>query len=333
MNVLKRTKDFRLLAIEALFRHVHPTIRKSSQLQKELSIRTVGYFGEKNVDYMLRTYPHAKALALPDTRLAYKNYDFQLDSVILTPQMCIILETKNWAGELEYDPALQQLIQFYAGQKNRYRCPIAQVETQKRNLAGWFLENNLPSLPIKTFVVISNSSTILNNPQHDQYFSEKVFHVDLLHEKLDELLSLTGRETVPPNLMKHISRNFNDRKIYRFEDILAKFNITKSHLIKGIICEKCWSHTMTKKGHSWICAHCRYTDKNAHVQAIYDYFLLHDMKPVTNSELRNFLNIPSRHIVYSMVKNMKLKMTHTKRHAIYHAPSLDQFPQNSNVPS
>lgn len=333
MNVLKRTKDFKLLAVEALIRHLQPALRTHGRIQRELSIRSSGYYGEKNVDYMLRTYPHKDALVLPDTRLAYKNYDFQLDSIILTPQTCIILETKNWAGELEYDSALQQLTQFNGGQKKRYRCPMAQVETQKRNLTGWLLEHNFPSIPVETFVVISNSATILNNPHQDSYFSEKVFHADLLHEKLDKLFSTTRELPSFVNPVKGLPEKMNANKVYRYEDILSKFDISKSQLVEGLICEGCWNHTLIRKGHNWICTQCGHADKKAYVQAIYDYFLLNQMQPVTNRELRSFLKLPSRHIVYSLVKHMNLKMTHTKRHAIYHAPALEQFPQNSNLPS
>lgn len=333
MNIKKRTKDFKLLAIEAVFRNIKPHLRKQKWLQRELSNRTAGYYGEKNVDYMLQIYPNNAALALPDVRLKNKGFEFQLDNIILATHCHIIFETKKWAGELVYDADLKQLIQHHQGYKKRYNCPISQVETQKRNLSAWYLEHGFPVPPIETFVVISNSSTILSNPQQDKHFSEKVFHADLLHEKLDELFSTTHTQTSPSTLTKRILHTIENHRVERFEDILTKMNINHKQLIEGVSCEKCWHPSMERRSRGWHCNHCGHSDKNAHIQTVYDYFLLNGMKPVTNREIRAFLNVPSRKITYTLLQNMGLKMTGNRRHAIYHAPPLSQFPQNSVLPS
>src|SRR5699024_3460021 len=111
-------------------------MRKDKRLRQELSNRTAGYYGEKHLDYMLRIYPHNSAHALSAIRLKYKNFDFQLDTVILTNQRHVILETKNWAGELVYDTSLRQLIKLQIDRKIRYPCPNTQVLKQKRHLIG-----------------------------------------------------------------------------------------------------------------------------------------------------------------------------------------------------
>ena len=332
MNVTKRTKDFRLLGIEALFRQIKPFMRKDKRLRQELSNRTAGYYGEKHLDYMLRIYPHNSAHALSAIRLKYKNFDFQLDTVILTNQRHVILETKNWAGELVYDPSLRQLIQLQVDRKVRYPCPIAQVEKQKRNLTGWFLENDLPVLPIETFVVISNASTILSNPQQDQLFTRKVLHVDLLHERLDTLFLPNTRKATPSSSLNKVFHSIQAQSFHRYEDILRKRNITQTQLITGISCEKCWQYPMIRQARNWHCTKCGHADRNAHIQTVYDYFLLNEMKPATNSEIRTFLNAPNRKVTYNLLKNMKLKMSGSRRHTLYHPPPLEQFPQNSSLP-
>src|SRR5699024_11156934 len=140
---------------------------------QELSNRTAGYYGERNVDYMLRTYPNNSALALPDIRLNHKGFDFQLDNIILTHHCFVILETKNWAGELIYEPKLRQFIKQKNDRKKRSPCPIAHAEKQNQNLSSWISEHGLPDPPIETLTVISNSSNILTIPQQDEHFSKK----------------------------------------------------------------------------------------------------------------------------------------------------------------
>ena len=332
MNILKRMKDFKLLSTESFVRNLKPYMRREKWIQQELSNRTAGYYGERNVDYMLRTYPDNSALALPDIRLNHKGFDFQLDNTILTHHCFVILETKNWAGELIYDPELRQLIQHHNGRKKRYPCPMAQAEKQKQNLSAWLFEHDLPVPPIETFIVISNPSTILSNPQQDEHFSKKFFHADLLHEKLDDLFANTSTRSGPSGTNQQIFNYIKNHQIQRFDSILTHANFSRNQLMMGIPCMTCWESTMLRHARNWHCQHCGTIDKHAHVQIIYDYFLLNGMRPVTNREIRSFLQIPSRKIVYKMLINMGLKMTGTRRHAMYHPPSLEKFPQHSNLP-
>src|SRR5699024_4813108 len=165
-------------------------------------------------------------------------------------------------GELVYDPSLRQLVQLQADRKIRYPCPIAQAEKQKRNLNGWFLENDLPVLPIETFVVISNASTILSNPQQDQLFSKKVLHVDLLHERLDTLFPSNTRKIAPSSLLYKMFHSIQAQSFHRFEDILRKRKITQAQLINRISCEKCLKHPMIRQARNWHCIKCGHVDRN-----------------------------------------------------------------------
>src|SRR5699024_1082174 len=202
-----------------------------------------------------------------------------------------------------YPPDLSQLKQHHKLRKRRYLCQSAHTEKQKQILSAWLSEQGLPVPPIETFIVISNPSTILTNPQQDEHFSKKFFHADLLHEKLDDLFANAPTRSGPSRTNQQIFNYIKNHQIHRFDSILTHANFSRDQLMVGIPCMTCWESTMMRYARSWYCQHCGTIDKQAHVQIIYDYFLLNGMKPVTNREIRSFLQIPSRKIVYNMLIN------------------------------
>lgn len=92
------------------------------------------------------------------------------------------------------------------------------------------------------------------------------------------------------------------------QNILAQYKIKKEELLKGVQCEECLALSMLKEKHGWGCSNCNSVSKNAHLDALRDYVLLPGMT-ITNSELREFLNIQSSSTVKRPLHTMSFPHT------------------------
>ncbi len=69
---------------------------------------------------------------------------------------------------------------------------------------------------------------------------------------------------------------------------------------------------MLKEKHGWCCSNCNSVSKNAHLDALRDYVLLLGMT-ITNSELRESLNIQSSSTIKRLLHTMNLPHTENNK--------------------
>lgn len=103
-------------------------------------------------------------------------------------------------------------------------------------------------------------------------------------------------------------------------DILQYFDISPKEISTGVQCpyKECEFIGMERRYGTWCCPKCGARSKDAHIQAISDYFLL--IKPsITNAELCDFLHINPR-IAYKIFTSMNLPFTGKFRDRVYHKP-------------
>src|SRR5690606_7036726 len=93
----------------------------------------------------------------------------------------------------------------------------------------------------------------------------------------------TLRKLCKKLLISHTPKNTN---------LLAKYDLSVSELKRGVQCPECGKFPMKRKHGTWFCPFCHIKDKNAHIQALYDYFLLVDSS-ITNKKFREFVGIGS----------------------------------------
>lgn len=99
-------------------------------------------------------------------------------------------------------------------------------------------------------------------------------------------------------------------------DILEKFDIKPSELVKGVCCPKCKSLPMIRKNKVWACNSCSFCSKYAHIDSLKDYVLLIG-QTITNQQLRSFLCLSSRSISTNLLKSMNLKHSGNTKGRVY----------------
>ena len=330
--IRQRKKPYSLLCYEALFRRLKNKYRQSHAVHQDYANVLSGYLGERQVDYILSATPTYFSHAYQGLRLKNHQHYFQMDTVLLSNKFILIIEIKNWKGVLTYHSNLKNITQIYNNTEKSYRNPITQVEAHKLQLEYWLQQMlGIYGVPIETLVVISDSATILKNPQEDPQFYNTVIYADNLPSKLDELWKKYPKSSLTNSQLREIHSHFLKYNDDYQPDLIRLYNLDKSHLIHGIECAKCGQYPMSRVHGKWYCIHCSFTDKLAHERVILDYFLL--FKPtITNKDCREFLQIESPKVAYSLLQSMKLNKSGEHRGREYHAPKLEDYPQHSHIP-
>jgi hypothetical protein len=327
--VLPRTKPYALLCYEALFRSLLSHLRENKTLRDEFGIHQAGYRGEKNADYVLSTYPHKSAYIFQGIRLKAGPFNFQIDTLMVTSSFILILEIKNFKGEIEYNPKTHQIIQFDGDQKKSQKNPILQAEAQKRHLTYWLQQSGFPPIPIETLGVSVNPSSILT--YRDESVSAMNFiQLDSLPTSLDNLYKTYTKNIYDSGTIQKLNRKLLRNNTPHKPNFIKQFNIADRHLIKGISCIDCQSSPLQYKGRKWICHRCGKKDSKAHEQKILDYFLLFD-PTISNRVCREILQINSPKVARRLLYSLNLDISGKYYARKYHSPPLDKFPQDSFI--
>ncbi|USK33696.1 NERD domain-containing protein [Bacillus sp. F19] len=308
--------------LQALLRRLPQNHTVRAKIEEEYAKNMAGYRGEQSIDYHLLPLLRKEFLVLHDIRLLNKEYYFQLDIVILTRSYILILEVKNMSGTLCFDQTFKQLIRTINGREEAFPDPILQVRRQQKNLQTWLSEHNYPSMPLHSYIVISNPATILKTiPNYSETVLKKVIHAGSLQDKIhlldnrykDQLLTIKDLNKLSRQLIKHHSPNN--------PDLLQLFHLSKSDLITGVHCIKCFSIPMKKVSGSWVCKKCMFTSKEAYIASLNDYALL--LGPtITNKEIRQFLRISSMSSASKLLTVLNLHHTGSYKNRKYQLPIL-----------
>lgn len=322
-----RVKPHRLLAHEALLRRLKLDYRNNDRLRSEYLKQRARFYGEKNLDYTLSLFPHKEFLHYPDLRLHnFFNY-FQIDSVILTPKVIFILETKNFRGIVEYSAKQKQFLHIADNQTTSYKDPILQAETQKNHLLYWLQQQQI-EMPIETLVVNTNHSTIIRNLDNDELFDYRFVSLENLLFKMEEIYQLYTEKELDIKGMHKLYKILMHKNEPAKSNLLQQYKINKQHLIQGVFCNFCENGYYVRRRYDWICSNCKDMSKNCHEQVILDYFLLHN-EQLSNADTRELLKIESRNTTYRLLDKMDLPKVGERKSRKYLAPHLSQFPQDA----
>jgi hypothetical protein len=313
-----------LLQAEALERRIDVNHRRMQDVKAKIRILRSGYNGEKTIKYYLEQIPEHKYHIFYGLRLPIGNTYFQIDALLISPKLILTLDGKNHSGTLRFEE--NQLIHEYAGNRDVYENPVAQVNRHKILLRHLFEKYKVPSIPVENFVTVCKPATEIIINQGYKEAAQKVIRAYDLLKKVEELEeTYTEKKLTQKNinqLINLLKTLHTPQKI----DILNYFQITEEELITGVQCPRCLYIPMDYNRSKWICPECLLFSKEAFINGINDYFLL--IKPsFTNPELRKFLHMPSSRTTASNIPKLNLPYTGIKRSRIYHQP---KFPFITN---
>ncbi|WP_404447071.1 NERD domain-containing protein [Sutcliffiella horikoshii] len=311
-----REKPLRLLAHEAAMRRVPKTHPKHPQIEQEFYRLHYGYKGEQAMDYFSSFLPHEDykvlhGLRIPDT----KGRHFQMDSLLISPTHCLILDSKYVSGKMEFDEDTGSLIRHNETGQERLGDPFAQLARHKIQLSSIIQDLKLPRLPIYTQIVITHKNATLLK-KSPIILKNVVFHTNLPTriKDIDNIQTHTYFSNKETNkLVKTLL------KIHKDEDfnLMDYYGLSSSEFIRGVICRNCSHAPMQKSYQKWYCFKCGSTEKKPLQHTIKDYPLLGLGNNITNKSFREFVCLNSTSIASKELQVLNLPHKGNKKARIY----------------
>jgi hypothetical protein len=315
--VKKRTIPIEIPKHKALLGRIHSNHPRIPEIEKNYKNKMAGYNGEKSLDFYLSLLSDSKYYIFHGLRLLYKNYYFQIDTLILCAQFALILEVKNIAGKLYFDKDFHQMTRTRNDMKERYKNPVAQARLQAFKLKKWLQKHHYVDLPIQYLFVNSNERAILIS--NSKSMNRNICNSEFLNDKIEQIENYYNIDKLDAKDLRKIKRLLLTSHIPANPDILQTYKISPKEILTGVRCPYCDYLAMKYKRGKWECPNCKEKSNSAHIQAIQDYFLL--IKPsITNSELRCFLHIESPKIAHKILTSMDLPYTGKFKDRVYYQP-------------
>ncbi|RJS60416.1 nuclease-related domain-containing protein [Bacillus sp. PK3_68] len=319
MIVKKRDKPLKILKLEALLRRLpsdHPYIYK---IKKDLAKSYAGYRGEKSLDYYFKILPERNYFIFHDIRLPFKKgLFFQLDTLILTPYFFLILEVKNISGILTFDQTFHQLIRTLNETEEAFPDPILQVQRQASQFMSWLSTVNFPTVPLDTLVVISNSSSVIKSAP-----ANKVIRPDMIFDTMQKLYNLYPDRVKNVKELQKLSILLLESNTECNQDVLKLYNIDQLDILPGVYCDYCKALSMIRSRGGWVCRICGQLSRQAHIQALIDYYLLLG-ETITNQQFRRFLSFSSISVATKLLAELKLEHKGVWKSRAYYLQGLNR---------
>ncbi|MEG9295619.1 nuclease-related domain-containing protein [Mangrovibacillus sp. Mu-81] len=112
MNVNEREFPRVILILDALQGRLTPHHPKIPLISDEFHKRLAGHKGEVSLDYVLKMLDKNSCFILYGLRLKINDTYFQMNTLLLSHKFIIIIEVKNLAGTIYFDPVFNQMIQI-----------------------------------------------------------------------------------------------------------------------------------------------------------------------------------------------------------------------------
>ncbi|MEH7076423.1 nuclease-related domain-containing protein [Neobacillus drentensis] len=317
MIIKDRTKPLVLLILEALLRRLPNSHPKHQQISDELGRRQAGYTGEKSLDYYYRELPHQKYMILHDLNLPDGDYNCQIDTLLITPEFTLAIDVKNMAGKLIFDTDNEQFIQINNGNEKGYPYPIAQGERHQKYLQKLLTANHFPSVPVEYVVVISNSYTSYAvTGKNSHKVKPRICKSDVFLNKVSFFEKQYSKPLMTSKDLRKLCRLLIKMNTIPTTYVLKNYGIQSSELITGVFCPSNPHHCLTRKNQSWYCPTCDTFTRDAHINALRDYFLLFG-PTITNMQFREFAHIKSRYVAKRILLSCNLQSTGKNRSSCY----------------
>ena len=280
-----------LRQLQALSRRLPPSYPKLPLIKDQMNTFSAGFKGEEAVKYPLSMLNPDEYHIFHDIRLPVGTHFIQIDILLISTNMIIILEVKNIAGTLYFDHQFHQLIRTLDGKENGFPDPILQMERQGQLLNRWLAELHFPDkLPIVPLLVISNPQTIIKSS--NSHYTKMILHRNYLPAKIMQIETLHKEILLTKKDMRKLFKRIKSQNQPYKADILGKFQLSADDLLKGIHCPACHYLPLLRLRSLWKCPACKQTHKDPYNNTLQDYALLLS-ETITNKELREFMLLPS----------------------------------------
>lgn len=300
---------------QAIIRRFPVNHPRKAEFENKLSRKRAGYKGEKELDYHISQIDHSKLTILHDLRIPFNGTHFQIDSLLLSNSLFIPIDSKYYAGTLEFYPEFNQMIQYLNGIEKAYLDPILQAKTQARQLKAFLKSQQFSPPPFEPLVAITYSQALIKNPTDNKEVSQRVFKSPGVFFKISPYLKKYRNEILTDQDVKKIAKLLMRKNTAYLPDLKA-MNLPFDELQTGVECSSCNTLGMERIHGVWACKKCGHLSKDAHINALKDYYLIYGPS-ITNRQFRDFLNISSIHQSKRLLSSIDLESVGSKKGRVY----------------
>ncbi|PKR77673.1 hypothetical protein CEY16_07000 [Halalkalibacillus sediminis] len=246
-------------------------------------------------------------VALCNLRLILKGVVFQMDTILLSPRFALIIEAKHYTGQVWFECDFDQVRQVRPGGEERiYDDPVLQVEEQKYLLELWLQLNGYENLPVETVVVMTNPNAQLKLQKPSELHKKKVITLPRLSKRFREISDYFDEEFYSMDQVRSLGESLLRADRPYCPNILERTKLSSDDFKRGVWCVNCKDFCMKRARLSWECDRCGLRDRNAHLPALKDYYLLFG-EEISNSQLRWWLGLESSDVAGYLLKKLNLK--------------------------
>src|SRR5690625_3226150 len=234
-----RTKSTELVILELLDR------RKglSNKERRHYLNQVKGYEGEVKFDHLTEQLT-CESFILTDLLRNVNNTTFQIDSLIVAPEIIYFYEVKNFDGDYYYEAD-----RLFKKPNLEVNNPLHQLVRSESLLRQLLLRQGF-NFPIDASIVFINSKFTL----YQAPLNKPIIYPTQVHQHMNYLNSestkLTSREEKVANYLLSMH---NPNSLY---ERLPPYSYER--LEKGIICPSCFSNTLYVEKSKCICRNCHY---------------------------------------------------------------------------
>ncbi|WBL15580.1 nuclease-related domain-containing protein [Sutcliffiella sp. NC1] len=316
MKVLQKEIPLYLLQLDALHRRLPPSHRAKRIVENDLRNYYAGYKGEQSMEYYL-SFLNEEAVIIPGLRLKGKSdFYFQIDRIVITKKYILIFEVKNFSGTVIYDKTHDQFIRDNGEVKEVFTNPILQLGRQASQFKSFLSSNNLPNLPILSYVVFANSNLFITTIPENIKLPPNIIkseNVPFILKNIESKYRTNILSSKELKKMDKLLRKANEP--YRAENFLLYYSIDYNDIIKGIICPECLTLPIERAEKKWFCPSCKKTDRSIYRYSLNDYYLIFGIE-ARNSSIRSFFDIDSPYTIFRILKRYKYIGT-SKKNRVY----------------
>jgi len=136
------------------------------------------------------------------------------------------------------------------------------------------MTHNVSPMPIEYLVVFSRNSTILKTNPGNEHIFEHMIYAEYLEGKIAQIAAKYQNPVLKGKAINKLTDYLLSERIPAYPEILKTFSIPKTDIKPGVQCPICKAIPMIRVSAAWYCSWCKSYSKDAHIQAVRDYFLL-----------------------------------------------------------
>ncbi|MCP1145275.1 NERD domain-containing protein [Lysinibacillus endophyticus] len=180
-----------------------------NRIHEQMKLLELGLKGEKSVLFELQN-AFLPLHILHDVRIIHNDFKAQIDFVVLTRKFILLIEVKNYYGNILVNEKDEFIRQVYKGNKlvfqEGFYSPVRQVERQAEVFEAYMKEMGaVTRTPIKHVVVFTNNRTVLNTKKASKHVKEKIMRIDGLVKFIKQELEKDSPVKFMDNRMQEMS--------------------------------------------------------------------------------------------------------------------------------